>query len=224
MANFQLDLYQREQLEKMTRWIRKGDASDNAPSAMPQGFNALVHAPDATRRGPSSHTLKATLAEASFSEAKFELAKKRFFANTRHHGDGFTQKMFSDHFVDDPFVLSKVASRTDVAQSGLRHCSLYVDNALVGFSVVDILPNTVTVFDRVVDPHWAARVDLQTVMSLRELAVARNLEKKYYVPGKRFSLASGAHSDLCTQASGLHITLSATTSSTSAPLLTSWTR
>lgn len=187
---------QRDLLECFARLIRLGDAASTSTGInVPTGFNELVHAADASQGGDAAHSLRATLAEATNTAVKRQFAKgalkelaKRGMRKMHSFWDLLPladQPEWFRCYVDSPFILSKAASRNEVAELGTRHYCLFIDNVLVGLSVVDVLPSTLVVNARFIDVAWQDRIDLESIMTLRELAIARDLGKKHYIPGTR---------------------------------------
>lgn len=144
-----------------------GSSSSNKPFDLIDLFNEAESNP----KNPDSHDFKIKLEPAGFSEEKYKLYQR--YQIEIHHDPPSKpcRSSFSSFLCENPFPLipPRTSSSSTFPPAGAYHASYYLDQKLVGLSVLDILPEGISSVYFIWEPTLS-HLSLGKVSALRELA------------------------------------------------------
>ncbi|TPX59513.1 hypothetical protein PhCBS80983_g02385 [Powellomyces hirtus] len=155
-------------------------ASHSQPSAL---ATLLTAAETSQPDHPSSHTFHTTLTPATYDETTYALYA---LYQTTIHGDApskLSPKRYTQFLVDSPLPKASPPDQP----FGTFHHKYYVDDKLIAFAVLDILPSCLSSVYFVYDPAYD-KLSLGTLSALKEIVLAESLAKdiptlRYYYMG-----------------------------------------
>lgn len=131
--------------------------------------------------------LKFTLEPASFTAEKYELHKR--YQEILHNDppSKITERGFTSFLVDSPLSLEPIASANSTLAEperfyGSHHGLYYLDNRLIAFAVLDVLPGAISSVYLVWDPDYSG-LGLGKLSALREIGMTREFGMERYMMG-----------------------------------------
>ncbi|EGG10531.1 uncharacterized protein MELLADRAFT_115462 [Melampsora larici-populina 98AG31] len=144
--------------------------SSSSSSNKPFDLIDLFNQAESNPKNPDSHDFKIKLEPAAFSEEKYNLYQR--YQVEIHHDPPTktTRSSFHSFLCESPFSLIPIPSSNNLPPvPGAYHASYYLDEKLIGLSVLDILPEGISSVYFIWEPTLSS-LSLGKVSALRELA------------------------------------------------------